>query len=51
MMLISVGVSLVLVVLGLLVACQLNFVVGPTIIAGGVILYLLNFVVKKIVKK
>jgi zinc transport system permease protein len=29
----------------------LNFVVGPTIIAGGVILYLLNFAVKKIVKK
>ena len=51
MMVISVFVSLVLVVLGLLVACQLNFVVGPTIIAGGVILYLLNFAVKKIVKK
>ena len=51
MMLISVGVSLFLVVLGLLVSCQLNFVVGPTIIAGGVVLYLLNFVVKKIVKR
>jgi zinc transport system permease protein len=51
MMVISVLVSLVLVVLGLLLACQLNFVVGPTIIAGGVVLYLLNFAVKKIVKK
>lgn len=51
MMFISVGVSLVLVVMGLLLACQMNFVVGPTIIVCGVVFYLLNFIVKKIVKK
>ena len=48
MMLLSVGLSLLLVVVGLLLACHLNFVVGPTIIICGVILYLLNFVVKKL---
>ncbi|MCQ2062798.1 MAG: metal ABC transporter permease [Fibrobacter sp.] len=47
MMLVSVGVSLVLVVVGLLLACELNLVVGPSIIACGVLLYLLNFAVKK----
>ena len=51
MMLISVAVSLALVVAGLLLACQLNFVVGPTIIVCGVILYLLNFAFKKLLKK
>lgn len=51
MMFISAGVALVLVVAGLLLACQLNFVVGPTIIACGVVLYGLNFALKKILKK
>lgn len=50
MMVISVVVSLVLVLAGLLLACQLNLVVGPTIIACGVLLYMLNFAVKKIRK-
>ncbi|MCF0215616.1 MAG: metal ABC transporter permease [Fibrobacteraceae bacterium] len=48
MMALSVVVSLFLVLAGLLLACQLNFVVGPTIIACGVVLYLINFGIKKI---
>lgn len=48
MIVISVLISLVLVLAGLLLACQLNFVVGPTIIACGVLLYVLNFIVKKL---
>lgn len=51
MMLVSVGISLVLVIAGLLLACELNFVVGPTIIACGVVLYLINFGIKKLLKK
>lgn len=49
MMVVSAVMSLVLVVCGLLLACQLNFVVGPTIIACGVLLYLLNFALKKFI--
>lgn len=49
MMVLSVCVSLVLVLVGLLLACQLNFVVGPTIIACGVLLYVANFAIKKFV--
>lgn len=48
MIFISVGVSLVLVVAGLLLACQLNLVVGPTIIACGVLVYALHFAMKKL---
>jgi len=48
MMAMSVVVSLVLVVAGLMLACQLNFVVGPTIIACGVLVYALHFAVKKL---
>lgn len=48
MMIISAAVSLVLVVSGLLLACQLNFVVGPTIIVCGVAIYALNFLIKKL---
>lgn len=48
MMVFSVIVSLVLVVVGLMLACEMNFVVGPTIIACGVIVYALHFVVKKL---
>ena len=51
MMLIAVGISLVLVLAGLFLACELNFVVGPTIIACGVLLYVLNFAAKKLLKK
>lgn len=50
MMIFSVIISLILVVSGLLLACQLNFVVGPTIIACGVAVYALNFVFKKLLK-
>jgi len=50
MMIISVLVSLVLVVAGLLLACQLNFVAGPTIIVCGVLMYAANFAVKKLRK-
>lgn len=50
MMILSVVMSLFLVVAGLLLACQLNFVVGPTIIACGVLLYALHFAVKKLRK-
>lgn len=48
MMVMSVVFSLVLVVTGLMLACQLNFVVGPTIIACGVLVYALHFAVKKL---
>lgn len=48
MMVMSVVFSLVLVVTGLMLACQLNFVVGPTIIACGVLVYVLHFAVKKL---
>lgn len=48
MMFMSVIVSLILVVTGLMLACQLNFVVGPTIIACGVLVYALHFAVKKL---
>lgn len=48
MMVMSVMFSLVLVVTGLMLACQLNFVVGPTIIACGVLVYALHFAVKKL---
>lgn len=51
MMAISVAVSLVLTVAGLLLACHLNFVAGPTIIICGVLLYLMNFALRKLVKK
>ena len=51
MMLIAVAISLVLVLAGLFLACELNFVVGPTIIACGVLLYVLNFAAKKLLKK
>lgn len=51
MMVISVVISLVLALSGLMLACQLNLVVGPSIIACGVLLYLLNFAVKKLLKK
>ncbi len=50
MMILSVLVSLVLVVAGLLLACQLNFVVGPTIIVCGVLMYAANFGFKKLRK-
>ncbi|MCQ2108801.1 MAG: metal ABC transporter permease [Fibrobacter sp.] len=50
MIFISVGVSLVLVLAGLLLACQLNFVVGPTIIACGVLVYGVDFAIKKLRK-
>nr|AIF26704.1 putative ABC-transporter [uncultured bacterium fosmid pJB84D8] len=50
MIFISVIVSLVLVVAGLLLACQFNLVVGPTIIACGVLVYALHFLVKKLRK-
>lgn len=46
MMVLSVVISLVLVISGLMLACQLNFVVGPTIIMCGVLVYGLNFLVK-----
>ncbi|MCQ2106192.1 MAG: metal ABC transporter permease [Fibrobacter sp.] len=49
MILISVGLSLALMLAGLMLACQLNFVVGPTIILCGVVLYALNFAVRKFV--
>lgn len=48
MMVMSVVFSLVLVATGLMLACQLNFVVGPTIIACGVLVYALHFAVKKL---
>lgn len=48
MMVMPVVFSLVLVVTGLMLACQLNFVVGPTIIACGVLVYALHFAVKKL---
>lgn len=48
MMLLSVVTSLIFVVVGLLLACQMNFVVGPTIIACGVLVYILHFIVKKL---
>ncbi len=50
MMIVSVCVSLVLVLVGLLLACQFNLVVGPTIIACGVLMYALNFASKKLKK-
>lgn len=50
MMVVSVIVSLILVISGLLLACQLNLVVGPTIIACGVLVYALHFAVKKLRK-
>lgn len=50
MIVISVVVSLVLVVVGLLLACQFNLVVGPTIIAFGVLIYALHFAIKKLRK-
>ncbi|MCF0223591.1 MAG: metal ABC transporter permease [Fibrobacter sp.] len=51
MIFISVGVSFALVMMGLLLACQMNFVVGPTIITCGVLLYLVNFIVQKFLKR
>lgn len=51
MIFVSVGISLVLVIVGLFLACYMNFVVGPTIIACGVIFYLINFGIKKLLKK
>lgn len=50
MMVVSVCVSLALVLAGLLLACQFNLIVGPTIIACGVLIYALHFAVKKLRK-
>ncbi len=50
MMVVSVVVSLLLVLAGLLLACQFNLIVGPTIIACGVLIYALHFAVKKLRK-
>lgn len=50
MMVMAVVISLVISLSGLFLSCYLNFVAGPTIIGCGVLLFLLNFLVKKIRK-